>query len=57
MYERFKKWFVVNNPKKTIPSNREFAFNIKKHKNVEKVRIGNQVAHGIKKLKLVAEHE
>lgn len=38
LYEAFKKWFIVNNPRTHIPSNREFTINIKKYKIVEKIR-------------------
>lgn len=56
LYEAFKTWFVTNNPKTHIPTNREFAPNVKKHKEVEKVRVG-KISNGIKNLKLIAEYE
>jgi phage/plasmid-associated DNA primase len=57
IYEAFKTWFVMNNPKTHIPSNREFSTNIKKHKVIKKVRVGGSVVHGIEKLKLLEEYE
>ena len=57
VYEAFKKWFVTNNPKTHIPSNREFSSCIRKHKVIEKIRFGNTVGQGIKKMKLLNEYE
>ena len=56
IYEAFKTWFVANNPKTHIPSNREFTTSIKKHKNIKKVRVGNLVVYGIEKLKLTGDY-
>lgn len=50
LYEAFKTWFVHNNPRTHIPSNREFTINIKKYKDVEKIKELNIVANGIKNL-------
>src|SRR5271170_3273574 len=55
LYEAFKTWFVANNPKTHIPTNREFTPNVKKHKEIEKVR-ADKIANGIKNLKLFAEY-
>ena len=40
LYDAFKKWFSHNNPRTKIPSNREFTINLKKHKDVKRVRAG-----------------
>lgn len=53
IYEAFKTWFVANNPKTRIPSNREFATSIKKHKVIKKVRIGGSVVYGIENLRIL----
>ena len=34
IYDCFKTWFKINNPNTKIPSNREFAVNIKKYKTI-----------------------
>jgi prophage antirepressor-like protein len=52
LYERFTDWFKTNNPDTIIPSNREFIPNIKKYKDIQRVRVGNIVMIGIKNLKL-----
>lgn len=56
LYEAFKTWFVTNNPKMHIPSNREFTINLKKHKIVEKVKVAGLSVNGIKKIKLLDEY-
>lgn len=56
LYEAFQKWFVTNNPKTHIPSNREFTINLKKHKNVGKIRFVGSNLNGIKNLKLLDEY-
>jgi P4 family phage/plasmid primase-like protien len=56
LYEAFKTWFVANNPKTHIPSNREFTINLKKHITVEKVKVAGLVVNGVKKIKLLAEY-
>lgn len=53
LYDGFKTWFITNNPKTRIPSNREFMTNIKKHKTVERIRDNDSVINGIKKLKII----
>lgn len=53
LYNSFKKWFTEKNPKTIVPSNKAFIINIKRYKTIEKIRDGNSVANGIKKLKIV----
>lgn len=48
----FQKWFVNNNPKTHIPTNREFTLNIKRHENVTKIKNKGSVVNGIKNLEL-----
>jgi putative DNA primase/helicase len=52
LYEIFKDWFKMNNPNTKIPSYKEFLSNIKKHKEICKVKINGSSQIGIKKLKL-----
>jgi P4 family phage/plasmid primase-like protien len=53
LYERFKNWYVTNNPKTKIPSNREFASNLKKYKKTaEHVKIEGATKYGFKNLQL-----
>lgn len=56
LYEAFKTWFVTNNPKTHIPSNKEFMMNLKKHKVVEKIRFVGSPLNGVKNLKLIEEY-
>ena len=53
LYDAFKTWFVNNNPKKQIPSNREFTINIKKYKKVDKIRDGAIIINGIKNIQII----
>ena len=53
LYEAFKDWFKMNNPNTKIPSNREFINNIKKHKNLVKVKVDGDTRLGIKHLKIL----
>jgi P4 family phage/plasmid primase-like protien len=53
LYEDFKMWFGVNNPGTLKPAYKEFKIGIEKHKAVSRVRIGEKIAMGIKKLKLI----
>ena len=52
LYETFKDWIRDTNPNTKIPNDREFVKNIRKHKNVEDIRIGDKVRRGIRKNKL-----
>jgi P4 family phage/plasmid primase-like protien len=52
LYEEFKIWFKNNNPHSKIPSNKEFVANLKKHKEVLRVRVGDTTMLGIKNLNL-----
>ncbi len=52
LYEDFKNWFKNNNPNTKIPSNKEFCNNIKKYKNIEKVKVDGKSQIGIKNLKI-----
>lgn len=58
LYEKFKKWYAQNNPNRTIPCNRIFTSNIKKHKVVERARITktSNPVNVIKGLKLCDEN-
>ena len=56
LYDAFKDWFVNNNPKTHIPSNKEFMINIKRHFNVTKIKDNGSVVNGIKNLKLNTEY-
>jgi P4 family phage/plasmid primase-like protien len=53
LYESFKIWFKNNNPNAKIPGNKEFVANIKKHKEVLRVKIEGITMIGIKNLKLI----
>lgn len=52
LYENFKNWFKTNNPNTKMQSNREFIKNIKKHFNIESVKIEGKAYDGIKKRKI-----
>jgi P4 family phage/plasmid primase-like protien len=56
LYEAFKKWFKTNNPDVRIPTNKEFTTNLKKHKNIERIRFDTSSVNGIKNLKLIDEY-
>lgn len=56
LYDAFKKWFIMNNPKAPVPSNREFTMNLKRHKPVGKIRDNVSVANGIKNLGIIKEY-
>ena len=53
LYTSFKEWYKNNNPQNKIPSNKEFLNNIKKHKDVRKIKIAGIPQWGIKNLKLI----
>jgi P4 family phage/plasmid primase-like protien len=54
LYNDFKLWFSNNNPKKNIPSNKEFVKSIRKYVEIcDKLRIGIKVSCGIKNLQLI----
>jgi P4 family phage/plasmid primase-like protien len=50
LYNTFKDWYVENNPNRNIPKSYIFSQNIKKHRNIEKLRIGEDVTSGIKNI-------
>jgi phage/plasmid-associated DNA primase len=52
LYTEFKEWFKINNPNSKIPSNKEFINNIKKHKEVIKVKVEGLTQLGIRNIKL-----
>lgn len=57
LYKGFKKWIKNNYPNGKMPSNRLFSNilfskEIKRHKDVEKVRINKKVTSGIRILAL-----
>jgi P4 family phage/plasmid primase-like protien len=52
MYNKFKIWFKDNNPGvANIPSNKAFCNNLRKHKIVKDIRIGNKSQIGIENVK------
>ena len=53
LYTDFKKWFVENNPKAKIPSNKIFVANLRIHIDIGHVRSGDNVTIGTKNLKLI----
>jgi hypothetical protein len=53
LYDTFKFWFKNNNPNSKIPSNKEFINNLKKYKNVCKVKIDDKSQLGIKNLQII----
>ena len=52
LYEFFKNWFKINNPNTKIPSNKEFINNLRKHKDITKIKIENVTQLGIRNLKI-----
>ena len=52
LYNTFKEWYKNNNQHSKIPSNREFVNNLRKHKDIVRVRVGEDINLGIKNLKL-----
>jgi P4 family phage/plasmid primase-like protien len=53
LYESFKHWFKSNNPNTKIPSNKEFANNLRKYKELKKVFANDKMQLGIKNLRLI----
>jgi P4 family phage/plasmid primase-like protien len=53
LYEAFKNWFVGNNPRTKIPSNRIFVAGLKNYHSIEPVRVDTKTTTGIKNLKLI----
>ena len=53
LYADFKRWFVENNQKTRIPSNRVFVSNLRNHVILEQVRVDNKNTLGIKFLQLI----
>jgi NADH:ubiquinone oxidoreductase subunit E len=54
LYCHFKECFKNNNPNSKIPSNKEFINNIKKYKDVIKIKINGITQLGIRNLNLIA---
>ena len=52
LYEKFKDWFIRNNPRRIIPTHRIFSSGIKKYVTIENVRIDNKITKGIKNLEI-----
>ena len=52
LYDSFKYWFKTNNPNTKTPSNKEFINNLKKHKDINKIKIEGLTQLGIRNLKL-----
>lgn len=57
LYEAFKNWFSTNNPGIKMPSNKEFIRNIKKYKEVVRIRDRDSGVNGIKFLDLTEEYK
>jgi phage/plasmid-associated DNA primase len=55
LYHEFKCWYMSNNPKQKIPSNRMFINEIRKHYEITKVWNKNKSSIGIKNIKLIIE--
>jgi P4 family phage/plasmid primase-like protien len=53
LYENFKTWFKMNNPNTKIPSNKEFINNIKKYKDIIRIKIEGKSSLGIRNLQLI----
>jgi hypothetical protein len=53
LYETFKYWYKNNNPNTKIPSNKEFTLNLKKYKDISKVKVEQKSQIVIKNLKLI----
>ncbi len=52
LYEIFTKWHTINISQKNIPGNKVFIANLKKYKNIEKIKDENSVINGVRKLKI-----
>jgi phage/plasmid-associated DNA primase len=50
LYEAFKVWFKINNPNTKIPSNKEFVNNLKKNREICKVKVESNSQLGIKNM-------
>lgn len=58
LYDDFKLWFITNNPKKTIPSNKEYIKEIKKYLEIHpRVKSNGKSMIGIKNLRLINTNE
>ena len=55
LYVDFKRWFVSNNPKTKIPSNRVFVANLRNHLTIEKVFANSKSSIGIKNTRIIDE--
>ena len=53
LYDDFKQWFSIKTPNNNVPSNREFAKELKKYHTIENVRVGTKLTTGIKNLHLI----
>lgn len=52
LYQEFTNWYKVNNPQSKPSARKEFDSGIRKHRKIEKVRIGAKVVWGIKNLEI-----
>ena len=57
LYTDFKSWFIENNPKAKIPSNKFFVAGLRNHLTLEQVRVGEKNTLGVKCLKLVNSND
>jgi P4 family phage/plasmid primase-like protien len=55
LYEAFKNWFKDKYPGDKVPNNRDFVAGVRRHKDVERVKINGKSVGGIKHLKLIDE--
>ncbi len=57
LYGGFKSWYVKNNPKTKIPSNKVFVAGLRNHVVIENVKINNKPTTGTKYLKLINNND
>lgn len=57
LYWDFKNWFVQNNPKAKIPSNKIFVAGLRNHIVIEQVKINGKPTTGTKNLQIVDVNE
>lgn len=55
LYADFKRWFVENNPRTKIPSNRVFVANLRNHMIVEQVSVDNKSSTGVKNIRTIRD--
>lgn len=53
LYGIFENWYKINNPNIKVPNNKEFINNIKKHKNLTKIKIEGRTRLGLKNIKII----